>query len=326
MSLRGKVAVVTGASRGIGRGIALQLGEAGAKVYITGREPKKSLSNAQSDLPSLAKTAKDINERGGEGIIAYVDHSNMDEVKNFFQKVNNENNGQLDILVNNAYGGVTTIVENNGRPFWECDPEMWDEINNVGLRNHYFASVYGSRLMVKNKQGLIVNISSSGGLKYLFNVPYGVGKAAMDRMASDMATELKPYNISVVSLWPGAVKTELITKAINDNLLNFGNDTINHDNTSVKNIFMDGESIEFAGKCVVALYNDPNKIKKSGKVLLTADLSHEYGFKDIDGREILGIRNISFLLKVAGFNKVAGYIPTFMKIPGSIITGFFSKI
>uniref|UniRef100_A0A914EJD0 Dehydrogenase/reductase SDR family member 1 n=1 Tax=Acrobeloides nanus TaxID=290746 RepID=A0A914EJD0_9BILA len=211
MSLRGKIAVVTGASRGIGRGIALQLGAAGAKVYVTGREPKKSLSNQNSSLPSLDKTAQEVTESGGKGIIAYVDHSDMSQVKELFERIERENNGQLDILVNNAYSAITTINDNMDKKFYESDPEIWDDVNNVGLRNHYYCSVYATRLMRSRGQGgLIVNISSVGGLKYLYNVPYGVGKAACDRMAADMAEELRKENITVISLWPGPIETELL--------------------------------------------------------------------------------------------------------------------
>ncbi|KHJ89768.1 oxidoreductase, short chain dehydrogenase/reductase family protein [Oesophagostomum dentatum] len=211
MALAGQIAVVTGASRGIGRGIALQLGQAGATVYVTGRRPEQSDAATENYLPNLEKTAKEITERGGKGIAAYVDHSNMEEVKQFFERIERDHNGQLDILVNNAYAAVKTIIDSSGKKFYECPPEMWDEVNNVGLRNHYFCSVYASRMMANNGSGLIVNISSVGGLRYLFNVPYGVGKQALDRMSADMAVELKSKNVCVVSVWPGAVRTELIT-------------------------------------------------------------------------------------------------------------------
>ncbi|OUC46154.1 glycosyltransferase, group 1 family protein, partial [Trichinella nativa] len=173
--LSGRVALVTGASRGIGRGVALQLGEAGATVYITSNEFQ-------------------VNGRGGKAIAVYCDHSKDEEIKALFQRIEEEQNGQLDILVNNAYSGI----------------KIWDDINNTGLRNHYICSVYAARLMVPRKSGLIVTISSVGGLRYLFNVPYGVGKAACDRMAVDCAEELKAKNVAYISIWPGAVQTELI--------------------------------------------------------------------------------------------------------------------
>ncbi|PIO63418.1 oxidoreductase, short chain dehydrogenase/reductase family protein [Teladorsagia circumcincta] len=182
MALGGQVAIVTGASRGIGRGIALQLGEAGATVYVTGRKPSQSDAAVLDYLPKLEQVANEITSRGGRGIAAFVDHSNMDEVKAFFERVERDHNGQLDIL---------TLIGSAEKPFYECPPEMWDEVNNVGLRNHYYCSVYAARMMANNRSGLIVNVSSAGGLRYLFNVPYGVGKQALDRMSADMAVELK---------------------------------------------------------------------------------------------------------------------------------------
>ncbi|KAH7702179.1 dehydrogenasesshort chain protein 9 [Aphelenchoides avenae] len=139
--LEGQVALVTGASRGIGRGIAIQLADAGATVYITGRGPGASHSNTESGLPSLEKTAKDIQERGGEAIPIHCDHSDSEDVKKLFEKITEDTDGQLDILVNNAFSGVPAILQNAGRKFYECAPELWDEMNEVGLRNHYFCAV-----------------------------------------------------------------------------------------------------------------------------------------------------------------------------------------
>uniref|UniRef100_A0A914DWQ3 Uncharacterized protein n=1 Tax=Acrobeloides nanus TaxID=290746 RepID=A0A914DWQ3_9BILA len=226
MSLKGKVAVVTGASRGIGRGIALQLGAAGAKVYITGRNAKnKNLTTAQFDqvdptIPTLEKTVQDITKRGGHGIAVYVDHSNNDQVKALFEKVDQENNGKLDILVNNAFSGLDNDDLLKFKKFWELEPQIWDTLNNVGLRSHYIASVYAARLFVKNgHSGLIVNISSVGAKKFYFTAAFGVGKAAVDRLTADTAIELKPHKVTVVSLWPAQVKTEIMQKAIEEEKL-----------------------------------------------------------------------------------------------------------
>uniref|UniRef100_A0A914CSZ6 Uncharacterized protein n=1 Tax=Acrobeloides nanus TaxID=290746 RepID=A0A914CSZ6_9BILA len=214
MSLHGKVAVITGASRGIGRGIALQLGEAGAKVYITGRDPKGK--KVDPTFPTLEKTALEITDRGGQGIAVFVDHSNDSEVKALFEKISSENNGQLDILVNNAFGAADA-GEMGTTKFWEIEPQIWDSLNNVGLRSHYVASVYAARIFVKNNRGgLIVNISSFGGKQYFLTTAYGVGKAGVDRLTADTALELKPYNVTVVSLWPAQVKTEAMITATNE--------------------------------------------------------------------------------------------------------------
>jgi hypothetical protein len=128
-------------------------------------------------------------------------------VERLFAKITSEQSGRLDLLVNNAYAGVDMIFKNSGKKFYDCDPvETWDCINGVGLRGHYICTVLASRLMVPRRQGLIVNVSSMGGLRYLFNVAYGVGKAACDRMAADCAKELRESKVAMVSLWPGPVR------------------------------------------------------------------------------------------------------------------------
>uniref|UniRef100_A0A914D3W7 Dehydrogenase/reductase SDR family member 1 n=1 Tax=Acrobeloides nanus TaxID=290746 RepID=A0A914D3W7_9BILA len=310
MSLRGKIAIVTGASRGIGRGIAVQLGAAGAKVYVTGREPKTSLSNVDRSLPTLETTAQEITERGGEGIIVYVDHSDMEQVKRLFERVSNENEGRLDILVNNAYSAYNAIVDNSDKKFYEADPEVWDEVNNVGLRNHYYCSVYASRLMVARGQGgLIVNVSSIGGLRYFFNVPYG-----LDRMSADMAQELYESKITVISLWPGAAQTELSTKLVTEDKIKLKESTISKE--SIKKRFLQGETTEFSGLSVVALAKDPKVHSKTGRTLVTADLACEYGFHDINGRKIQSVRSVGYLLEFGLGYSLGGYLPNWLKLPG----------
>ncbi|KAJ1352019.1 hypothetical protein KIN20_008206 [Parelaphostrongylus tenuis] len=313
MTLVGHIAIVTGASRGIGRGIALQLGAAGATVYVTGRNPSHSDSSSDQSLPSLEKTAKEINERGGKGIAAYVDHSNMDEVKEFFERIERDHGGQLDILVNNAFSAVKSIADAGGKLFYECPPEMWDEVNNVGLRNHYYCSVYAARLMVRNGHGLIVNISSAGGLRYFFNVPYGVGKQALDRMACDMAEELKSKNVCVVSIWPGAVQTELINTVITSESADKENKVLI---SQLSEMFGQGETPEYPGKAVVALASDPRRMQKTGRILITGDLGKEYGFQDINGKDPLNFRSLAFLLSRSGYKQYAHWIPSWVKVPG----------
>uniref|UniRef100_A0A914UME2 Dehydrogenase/reductase SDR family member 1 n=1 Tax=Plectus sambesii TaxID=2011161 RepID=A0A914UME2_9BILA len=177
--LRGQVALVTGASRGIGKGIALQLGQAGATVYVTGRSPDKQESiSATLKLPSLNETAREITARGGKGIAIYCDHSDPDDIKRLFLAIAKEQNNRLDILVNNAYAAVNAVSRATGVKFWDLDPSLWDTVNNVGLKNHYICSVYAAKLMVPQRKGLIVTVSSAGGMRYLFNAAYGAGKAA----------------------------------------------------------------------------------------------------------------------------------------------------
>jgi len=314
--LKGKIALVTGASRGIGRGIALQLGAAGATVYVTGRKPSSKPSLDTDNLPTLEKTAQEITERGGRGIAVYCDHGDADDIKNLFEQIDKENKGQLDILVNNAYAAVNAVMRNEGKKFWEMDPLIWDEVNNVGLRNHYICAVYASRLMVPRKSGLIVNVSSSGGLRYLFNVAYGVGKEACDRMAVDCGIELKRHNVAFVSLWPGAVRTELVTSIFKDA------DVTKH---PMKKVFDEGETIEYAGKCVAHLAADTNIMQKTSRILITSDLGDTYGFTDIDGRRPPSMRSLKFLLDIAKWHGTASWIPDWVKLPGWIMNGAGNK-
>ncbi|XP_050398071.1 dehydrogenase/reductase SDR family member 1 isoform X1 [Patella vulgata] len=310
-TLVGKICIVTGATRGIGKGIALQLGEAGATVYITGR----TLNPPDDQVGgSLRETAKEVENRGGKCIPVQCDHSKDDDVVKLFDKVKTEQDGRLDILVNNAYSAVNAIMDNLGQRFWENEPNMWDDVNNVGLRNHYICSVYAARMMVERQSGLIVNISSVGGLIYFFNVAYGVGKAACDRMAVDCGSELKKHNVTFVSLWPGPVNTETISKHIdNPELRKFKKDIEN------------GETVEYAGKCIVHLANDPNIIKKTARILLTAELGDEYGFDDVNGRHLQSFRQVKYLLQQGGAGWIAPFIPGFIKIPYWMLTLASSK-
>merc|ERR1719384_99797 len=237
MALSGRICVVTGASKGIGKGIAVQLGSAGATVYITGRSKDK-----------LQECAEEIKNRGGKAVAVSVDHSNDEEVAKLFERIKDENDGRLDVLVNNAYAGVDMISRNNGKKFYVEEPDkQWDCINGVGLRNHFLCTVYASRIMTKQSDGLIVNISSPGGLKYLFNVCYGVGKTAVDRMAADCAVELKDHNVTMISLWPGPVKTEYVQENVTDK-------------EGASAVFGNAESVEFAGKAITRLAMDPKRL------------------------------------------------------------------
>jgi len=242
-----------------------------------------------------------------------MDHSNDADVTALFERVKEEQKGKLDILVNNAYAGVSLIDRSSGKKFYETDPvEQWDVINGVGLRNHYICSTLASRMMVKQQHGIIINISSFGGLKYLFNVAYGVGKAAVDRMAADCAVELKKQNVTFISLWPGPVKTEYIQENIENNARNGGKE----DPIGAKaSMFEKGETIEMAGRTIRYLANDPNILKKTGRILQTCDMAREYGFSDIDGRTPLDTRSLGTALERAGYKGLAGYVPDCIRFP-----------
>ncbi|XP_072021055.1 dehydrogenase/reductase SDR family member 1-like [Amphiura filiformis] len=269
--LAGKVCIVTGASRGIGKGIALQLGEAGATVYITGRtlSPK-----GEGVGGSLQETAEEVQSRGGKCIPVKCDHGNIEEIKQLFDKVKDEQNGRLDIVVNNAYSAVKAISDSmrDNLKFWEEDIGMWDTVNNVGLRGHYLTSVYAAQLMVPAKQGLIVNVSSFGGLSRFATAAYCVGKSGCDRMAAECAIDLKKHNIAFISLWPGAVKTELINHMMQED-----------PNHHAQAMFKHGETLEYAGKAIVHLATDPKIMQKTGKILVTSSVAEEFGYCDIDG-------------------------------------------
>ncbi|XP_072296450.1 dehydrogenase/reductase SDR family member 1 [Eucyclogobius newberryi] len=295
MSLSSWVCVVTGASRGIGKGIALQLSEAGATVYITGRCEK-----------TLHESAAQIKERGGNCVPVKCDSTNDKDIEELFERIKREQQGRLDILVNNAYAGVQAIFDNMGKKFWEIDPSMWDAINNTGLRGHYIFSVFASRLMVAQGHGLIVTISSFGGLRYLFNVPYGVGKAACDRLAVDMAFELRNRGVVSVSLWPGAVQTELISQFVMEEKID----------PKMTDVFVNGETTEMSGKCIVNLAKDKNQMSLTGKILMTSSLSRLYGIQDIDGRSVLDYTSLKFHLGRTPYLSWLSYVvPSFIRLP-----------
>lgn len=265
--LRGKVAVVTGATIGVGKGIALGLGEAGATVYVTGRRTEV---NPDDWLPgSVNQVADEVTQLGGKGIGVRCDHTNDDEVEALFQRVTHEQ-GRLDILVNNIWGGYERMVEDGEftweRPFWEQPLWRWNVMFDAGARAHFTASRLGARLMVTQRSGLIVNISFWAAQKHLRNAIYGASKAATDKLAKDMAYELREYNVAAVSLYPGLVRTEGVLK--------FGGFDLGN-----------SESPQFNGRAVAALAADPNVMQKSGQVLVSAQLALEYGFTDIDGKQ-----------------------------------------
>ena len=268
-NLKEKIAVVTGASRGVGKGIALGLGEAGATVYVTGRTTQEG-----TDIEKLGgtvyATAEEVTAQGGKGIAIACDHRDDLQVENVFQQVAQES-GRLDILVNNAWGGYERM-EHDGeftwlKPFWSQPFWRWDAMFQGGVRAAYIASAFATRMMVEQKNGFIVNISFWAAQKYLNNVPYGTAKAAVDKMTADMAHEAEKFNIAVVSLYPGLVRTESILR--NAQYFDMSN----------------SESPQFIGRVIAALANDPNILKKTGKVLVAAQEALEYGIQDIDGKQ-----------------------------------------
>lgn len=261
--MSGKVAIVTGASRGIGRGVAVGLGEAGWTVYVTAR----TFRDGESDRPgSIAKTAAQVTKAGGNGIPMRCDHRVDSETEAVFRRVESEQ-GSLDLLVNNATSYSTDLGPREDAMFWELPVEEWDQMHAVGLRSHYVASACAARMMVPRRGGVIVNISSLGAVRYTGNVSYNVVKAAVDMLTLSTAEELRPHNVAVVSFWPRLTRTEAL---------------IAHPEQ-----FSDASkawSAEFNGRCVAALANDPRIIEKSGRSLDLAEVAIEYGLADSDGR------------------------------------------
>ena len=261
------VALVTGGSRGVGKGVAIGLAEAGATVIVTAR----TRSSGGSEWPgSLDETIAAIDEAGGKGVGLLCDHSDDGSVRDIFDLIRRDH-GRLDVLVNNVFAAPNVMPVNV--PFWQVPTSLWDTLHRVGLRSHFVASQFAVPLMLPQKRGLIVNTSSGGGVRYTFNVPFGVQKSGVDRMARDMAHELKPFGISAVSIWPGYIKSEKLA-AQPDRV----------PAALAKLIAERGETPVFVGRAVAALAADPDVIAKTGQILLASELATEYGFTDVDGK------------------------------------------
>jgi len=267
--LKSRVAVVTGASRGVGRGIALALGEAGATVYVTGRSVKGQPST--ENLPStIDETAGEVTARGGVGIPVRCDHTADAEVEALFARVREEQ-GMLDLLVNNVWGGYEGLdLATFGAPFWEQPLRHWERMFGAGVRAHFVAGRLAVPLMLPHKRGLIINTTFWDRDRYLGNLFYDVAKATVNRMAFGMAHELRGHRIAVVALSPGFVRSERVMAAHAARPFDLGVT----------------ESPEYIGRAVVALAADPGVMEKSGKILTVGDVAREYGFTDIDGRKI----------------------------------------
>jgi dehydrogenase/reductase SDR family protein 1 len=263
--LDGTIAVVTGASRGVGRGIAVGLGEVGATVYVTGRSVQPG-----TPYPTIYDTADEVTRMGGKGIAIRCDHSRDDNTAAAFAQILAEA-GHIDVLVNNAWGGYERMVENGEytweQPFWEQPMFRW-EVMLGSVRGCFVASRHAVPSMIARRKGLIVNISFWAAQKYMGNAIYGVAKAAADKLAADMAHELRPHNVAAVSLYPGLVRTEGVME--NEQYFDMSN----------------SESPRYVGRAVAALAADSNVMRKSGQVVLSAALGQEYGFADIDGKVI----------------------------------------
>lgn len=273
-TLTGKVAVVTGASRGIGKGIALALGSEGASVYATGR----TVTPGSHPLPgTVGETAAEVDRRGGKGVAVQVDHADDEQVASLFERVRDEV-WRLDILVNNAFALPENLTD--ARPFWERPLSDWDMVD-VGVRSNYVAAQHAARIMVPQKSGLIVAVSGYTGVMYTYGVIFGMCKSAVDRMTRDMAIELEPHNVASVALWQGLTFTERAQRNL-ERSPEMTKQTVT--NRAV------GCSPEFPGRVVAALANDPGVMKRSGGTFITAELAQDFGTTDVDGRVIPSLR------------------------------------
>jgi len=265
--LAGRVALVIGASRGVGKGVALGLGEAQATVYITGRTVQEGAG--VDGLPgTIYQTAEEVERLGGRAIPVQCDHRDDAQVEALFGRVMDDH-GQLDLLVNNVWGGYEHLLL-DGRyvdslPFWEQPIERWDSMFAAGVRAHYVASVLAAKRMTEQRSGLIVTISFWAAQKFLGSPAYGAAKAADDKLIRDMAHQLRDHHVAAVSLYPGLVRTE--------NVMRFA------EYFDLSN----SESPQFVGRAVAALAGDPSIMAKTGEILVAAALAREYGFTDVDG-------------------------------------------
>ena len=247
-----ETALVTGASRGVGRGVAISLAAAGFRVFATGR----SIESASLPEPVIRIAC---------------DHTKDEETDSVFDQIGTLGEG-LDVLVNSAWGGYERMID-DGKftwhlPFWEQPAHRWTSMLDAGVRAAFACSARAAGIMVPRRRGLIVNISYWAAQKYIGNTIYGIAKAATDKMSVDMAHELREHGVTVVSLYPGLVRTESVVQAASAGWLDVSN----------------SESPEYIGRVIAALARDPNRMSRTGQVLVAAALGDEYGVNDVDGQ------------------------------------------
>jgi dehydrogenase/reductase SDR family protein 1 len=258
--LDGTVALVTGASQGIGQGIALELGEQGATVWLTARSAE-----------GLAATEAEIRALGGTAVARPCDHADDDQVRAVFAELRAAE-GRLDLLVNVASPDFTAMV---GQPFWELPFDWITDCLAVGPRSGFVTTALAAPLMIEQGSGLVVNIGSHGSEDYLLATPYGIGKAAIEKLTHDTALELREHGVAVVGLWPGLVLT--------DRILMFATEGPDGTRELAGLDLAIGESPRFSGRAIVALFTDPDRLERTGHSFFAARLAREYGFTEPDG-------------------------------------------
>lgn len=294
-TLKEKVAVVAGSTRGAGRGIAVELGRAGAIVYCTGRSTKHNRSDLNRP-ETIEETAELVTKAGGRGIAVRVDHTKEDEVRAFFEKVKEEQNGQLDILVNDVWGGDS--LTEWGKPFWELELDKGFKLLERSIFSHIITSKYGVPLMLKRGQGLVIEITDGDTLTYRGNLFYDLAKTTVIRLAQDMAQDVKgeivampgtnaraiqANTITVVALTPGWLRSEEMLEIFGVTEATWRDGIASkHDHDGA---FAFSETPHYIGRAVVALATDPNIHRKHGQALATWHLVRDYGFTDVDGSQ-----------------------------------------
>lgn len=267
------VAVVTGGSRGAGRGIAIALGSHGYIVYVTGRTERAGESPLSGTIHA---TAQAVTAAGGTGIPVRLDHRNDAGVRALFERVR-AGSGRLDVLVNNAALIHDELQE--PLPFWEKSLAASTDLLDVGLRSSFVSSYYAAPLLAENGRGLIAFTSAPGAVRYQYGAAYGAHKAGMDKFAADMAVDLRPFGVAAVSIWMGAVLTERLRRIIDgDPKLAYLNDI--------------AETPEFTGHVIAALADDPNLLEVSGTTVIGAEAALKYGITDRDGRQPPSFRDL----------------------------------
>lgn len=267
--LQGLVAVVAGASRGIGKGIAIELGLAGAHVIVTGRSLAPSPHGRQG---SLQETAAEITSHGGSATAIKCDLTDPEAAASLFASVGREHE-HINILVTSIFN-AQDFESSKGRRFWEIPVTIWNDVVDVGTRSAYVCAAHAAPLMLGADHGLIVNVSGRGAGRYMYNVAYGVGKAGLDKMTRDMAIDLEDEGVSVVSLWPNVTRTETLDAAYSSE-------------PAIAGVFGNPELLEtprYAGRVVVALATDEARMERSARTFWVAELAQEYGLVDENGR------------------------------------------
>jgi len=254
-----RVAVVTGATRGLGRGIARALASSGGTVYLTGR-----------NADDLQAAVLEVDAAGGRGIGVRCDHGNDSQVQALFDRIRREQ-GRLDLLVNNAAAVDAAELVRPG-PFWQKDLKLVDMID-IGLRSNYTASYFAAPLMIETGPTLIVNISFYGAVSYHFGPAYGAAKAGTDKMVHDMAIDARDTELSIISLWPGFIRTDQLKGMAEEDFP-----------PEIRSIVPEMETPEFSGLVILQLLDDPERKALSGQTLIGAALGRKYGISDLDGK------------------------------------------